>query len=116
MPFIFPLLLDADGNHAEAEPFGYDFSTKQPIIDGDTILTTPVPVINQVAPEGQPLLTLGTPQVTGPTTGIAIAGVKVQVSITGGQNGAKYETTCRVQTAQGNTLIVRGDFVLVGPS
>lgn len=118
MASVLQIVLDADGNSSDSRVYAWDFSNYPELATGgDSLLASPVPVITQIAPPGQPSLTIGTPQVTGPlpAMGITVAAVLARVYVVGGAVGCKYLTSCKVQTAQGDTLERLGDFRLVGP-
>lgn len=109
-PTIAQFGLDVDGD-SEQTSAAYDFKAFAEIVGGDTLVSSPAPVIQVVLPNGDgPELEMGSVTVNGTRVQVA------SVSLTEGTIGDRYKTTCRVWTAAGRQLIVYGDYVLIGPS
>lgn len=95
MATVGQLALDLAGV-SESRGAAWDYKNFPEIVAGDSILSSPAPVI--VSLPTSPALTF---------SGISVSGTQVQalVSVIGGIVNTMYQTSCRVQTANGRTLV-----------
>lgn len=98
-PFFYTSLAIASDGNAANVPILFNFAANSVIAGGDTIVSSPAPVLSQIRPNNNPDLTLTLGAITGTS-------VTVQVSVAGGYGGQDYDVSCEAHTEAGNTVVL----------